>query len=289
MALEYWKWRFVNNPAGKHFIKLMWDDDLLVGHYAVSPVWFNVTNVNILAAHSLTTMTHPDYAGRGIFKQLAMSLYDELEHEKNVKSIWGFPNNNSHYGFIKNLGWKDITVIHTLSVKAAKFKFELNKSVNEFSSFKEEHVDLITRKTSSFPVKIDRNLSYLTWRYIDNPSVNYRIFGIIENKSSSLMVVKLYPSEIEGFWDINILELFIDNISELKTLLQHILACYNKKIKRITIWKSLHDPEHIYLEKIGFTADLPQIYLCARPHITISDIVLNSNNWYYSQGDSDVF
>ena len=42
MRQDVWQWRFQNNPAGRFCIKLMWENDKLVGHYAVSPFDVNI-------------------------------------------------------------------------------------------------------------------------------------------------------------------------------------------------------------------------------------------------------
>lgn len=74
MSLEQWQWRFENNPAGKYMIKLMWDGDVLAGHYAVSPIKMMVVEREILTTLSLTTMTNPDY-GEEEFSAILQMLY----------------------------------------------------------------------------------------------------------------------------------------------------------------------------------------------------------------------
>lgn len=78
---EYWHWRFIDNPQKQIMIKLMWDKEILAGHYAVSPIEMIVHGEKILTALSMTTMTHPDYIGKGIFTQLA-KLYIEMNQKK---------------------------------------------------------------------------------------------------------------------------------------------------------------------------------------------------------------
>ena len=99
---DFWKWRFLDNPFHKEpFIDLMWDGDTLAGHYAVSPIGMKVNGESVLTALSMTTMTNPNYGGQGIFPKLADSIYKKLT-DVNVQYVWGFPNMNSHYSFIKN-------------------------------------------------------------------------------------------------------------------------------------------------------------------------------------------
>ena len=147
LNIENWRWRFRDNPAGKHFIKLMWDKDKLVGHYAISPTIMRVDEQDVFTALSLTTMTHPDYAGKGIFKQLSSSLYEDLENNYNCKAIWGFPNNNSHYGFVKRLDWSNLSILHTLGIDAKNILPKgLSFKVDKIESFDENHSNFITKK-----------------------------------------------------------------------------------------------------------------------------------------------
>lgn len=119
MSLEYWTWRFRDNPCSKYAIKLMWNEQELIGHYAVSPVMLDVEGVAQLTGLSMTTMTHPGYTGLGIFQQLSEALYKDMKDMLGMTAVWGFPNNNSHRGFIKNLEWKDIGVIPMMSCEVA--------------------------------------------------------------------------------------------------------------------------------------------------------------------------
>src|SRR5687767_1720003 len=91
LAADYWRWRFEHNPAGLKMIMLMWDHEKLVGHYALSPVNMIIESENHLTGLSMTTMTHPDYTGKGIFQQLALELYNEQHRHNNLTMVWGFP------------------------------------------------------------------------------------------------------------------------------------------------------------------------------------------------------
>ena len=55
-------------------------------------------------------MTHPDYQKQGIFVTLARDLYDDLAARHGVTTVWGFPNDASHPGFVGKLGWFDVHV-----------------------------------------------------------------------------------------------------------------------------------------------------------------------------------
>lgn len=292
MSLEQWNWRFRDNPAGKYLIKLMWDEDKLVGHYAVSPLIMRIDGSDVLTAHSLATMTHPDYGGRGIFKTLSLALYDDLEKKHGCKAIWGFPNNNSHYAFIKSLAWENIAVLHTLGVSASKFiHVSGDLKVEEFFVFEARHEGYIDRRLVNHKVKIKRSSDYLNWRFSLKPSVQYKKFHLKgDNGLEGVMVTKIYPSSTSrGKFDLNIVELFLDNYDDLPSFITHVIESYKLDFDRATIWKNVFDPDHLALEKIGFVPVLPQTYLGARIHSTMVSGFGDLRNWYIAMGDSDVF
>lgn len=291
MSLEQWQWRFTKNPAGNYKIKLMWEGDQLVGHYAVSPVNMIIDGTQVLTAHSLTTMTHPDFGGRGIFKKLSLALYDDLENKFGCKAVWGFPNNNSHFGFVNSLGWSDISVIHTLGLNMDKVvKSGLNLNITTFNSFTSEQADFInSRLKKHFKVFVERSEAYLNWRFYEKPAVVYKKFEVLYEGKRGIIVTKVYPSSIKDVFDLNIVECHLEDYSMLHDCIAHIINSYQLNFNRITIWKNLFDKDHLLLEKIGFVPVLPQTYLGARIHHTMPVSFENHKNWYFAMGDSDVF
>jgi hypothetical protein len=290
MSSKYWYWRFQDNPAGKHMIKLMWNDNQLVGHYAVSPVFMIINNKKVLTALSMSTMTHPDFGGRGVFKDLSLSLYDFLENKLDVKSIWGFPNANSHYGFIKNLKWNDVAVVHTLTMNVSKVPQVQSEYISILDYFQSHHVVILKKITDVFKISVDRNLAYLQWRYIDNPSNSYIIFEYCKEDIIHFLVTKIYPSQTkENKQDIFIMEYGVKDYSLLPEFIEHIKSHYKDTIENFTIWCNIHDPKHIHLEKLGFILQGRQTFLSARYANLEDELITDYKNWYISLGDSDVY
>lgn len=291
LTQEQWLWRFRKNPAGKHLIKLMWDNDKLIGHYAVSPIVMSVEGNDVLTAHSLTTMTHPEYGGRGIFKQLSLALYDELENNLNCKAIWGYPNNNSHYGFVNSLQWSNIAVLHTLGLSADAIKGnDSNLKIKQITQFDHTHSTYINNKLrAKFSAYVKRDEEYLNWRYVYKPVTLYKKYEVESDHAKGILITKIYPSKQENYFDLNIIECFLDDYNQLHEIIQYIINDFKVNISRITIWKNLFDKDHLILEKIGFVPVLPQTYLAARIHETMPPSFSDYRNWYISMGDSDVF
>jgi hypothetical protein len=293
LSEEFWHWRFESNPENKFMIKLMWDGDILVGHYAVSPLRMIVNGEEILTALSMTTMTHPDYGGRGIFGELAECLYNE-EYEKNkLLAIWGFPNSNSHYGFLKNLKWKNLEQIPIFSINTNRINETSSNRVGIVSEFTQKHENAYLRITSNYDVKVNKTKEYLRWRFISNPIFKYTIFSFTENKDCDwFAVVKLFPSFVQkGAHEIDIVEFCFPSdaglLVELMFAIKNHFSNYN--LVGINCWMPFNDPKHILLEKTGFIPTTPITYSGVRIMDDKYAILDEPRSWYYSMGDSDVY
>lgn len=292
MNPKYWYWRFQNNPAGKHMIKLMWSDDKLVGHYAVSPVKMEIGVEEVLGSLSMTTMTHPEYGRRGVFGSLAESLYEDLEGDKKVQAIWGFPNNNSHYGFIKKMKWVDLGVVNHLIKDASSTEAKESKNIQTSEVFTEEHGDIMNSVTKNFKVKVKRDAKYLQWRFTENPNVEYFTFNFIENSLiKAFLVVKQYPSEKIGVNNIFIVEngIPLEHSELLPEFLSHIKKYFKEPIETFNIWLSLFDKRHILLERNSFFIGGKPTYIGVRAQNNNQKIIRDFRNWYFSYSDSDVY
>ena len=298
LSLNFWNWRFLNNPAGEVMIKLMWDGNTLAGHYAVSPVELIINGEVQLSALSMTTMTHPEYGGRGIFTTLAESLYCDIKEKHNVSSVWGFPNSNSHYGFIKNLKWKDLNVIPTLSISLNNFKEKRDERISVTKNFKEEHgITFHNTLLGENKLAVHRTKQYLNWRYSNNPVNNYTIFECHDQGNQYFAVTKCFALRSEsGIEDvaIDLVEIcFPADISLLYGLISEIVAFYssnfNTPLSRINLWLPLSDPKFILFEKMGFFIHSPLTFMGARSLSPAGYPTEKSQKWQYSMGDSDIY
>lgn len=291
MPFAYWKWRFLNNPVAQPMIWLMWENDVLIGHYAVSPLQLRIDNNVNLAALSMTTMTHPSYEGRGIFTKLANKLYEEEFNQSNLEIVYGFPNRYSHRGFINQLHWEDIAEIPTLSLLTKDFRFGKIKTsyiIEEVSYFSTHHSETYTTILENYDIKVERSATYLNWRYFDNPISKYRVFELSHQGMSYYIVAKEFKSfEFPNETEIDLIEVIIPNdFMVLTAFMTKILSVYPTTI-RINLWMPLKDKKHIEFEKMGFTNKEPITYLGYK--INSSTLSLANKNWFYQMGDSDVY
>ncbi|MBL7813068.1 MAG: GNAT family N-acetyltransferase [Bacteroidetes bacterium] len=291
MDLSFWNWRFKANPAGATLLMLMWDGDDLIGHYAVSPVSMWISGKKEMCALSMTTMTHPRYTGRGIFPALANKLYNECSEKYGINLIWGFPNGNSHYGFIKNLNWFDIVQIPNFKLNTNKSFLNTNLVSKKIYKFKKEHYEsFLNYIQNKWTFCVDRSVEYLNWRYLENPNQSYLSYEITDdNGFVNYIVAKVY--QIDNDKELDILELVTGNDAEvIKSLLSACLSELNTENARFNMWMPLRDLRHLTLEKMGFSNNGHVTYLAGRSNVLGNSLDLsNSKDWYFSFGDSDVY
>lgn len=289
MSLEYWNWRYADNPTGLKMISLMWDGEKLAGHYALSPVWLSINDENLLSGLSMTTMTHPNYRGLGIFPSLAEHLYKEQKELNDLKLVWGFPNNNSHYIFGKILRWKDVEQIPTFSLPINTLKKTTDsKSITLSTSFRDSYANLDSQR-DNVGISVVKNKEYLDWRYLKNPTADYKIFEMKYKDDFYYAVTKTFKSlDVREKYEVDILELhFPNDYKSLVELVSGILEYYSRfDILKINMWAPLSMKNHLLFEKMGFYNHSPITYLGYR---SLSLEVNPTGIWKYQMGDSDVY
>ncbi len=292
LSEQFWKWRFLDNSVQKVMIKLMWDDNLLVGHYAASPVKLQYEDKSILSALSMTTMTHPDYAGQGIFSQLADALYQSELERSDLKAVWGFPNNNSHYAFQKNLRWQNLETIPTFTLPTGKIKTVSHSHVTIADTFTEAHAKAVEATMQPYAVRVERSSEYLTWRYKDHPENTYVTFQLNDGDKTYFAVTKVFLSfDVSGKFEVDLAELVVPND---ETIIAAFLAAINhfyadRSPIKFNMWLPLNDPKHITLEKLGFVNATPITYFGIKLIDPAYDRLLDNKSWDYALGYSDVY
>ncbi len=113
---EWWDWKYLANPAGPAIGYVAEVGTRIVGQYAVFPRRFSGDGREMFMALSGDTMVHPEFRRQGMFVELARRTY-ETASSQGIDIVFGFPNANSHSGFISALGWTDDLPFAPLWVK----------------------------------------------------------------------------------------------------------------------------------------------------------------------------
>lgn len=283
MSEAFWRWRFLDNPSGAQpMIELAWAGDTLAAHYAVSPVRLMVDGREVLSALSMTTMTHPAHRGKGLFTTLALRLYERMSRE-GYGAVWGFPNAQSHRGFVRDLGWEDLLEIPTLRLPGpARGGGEALAPLDADDT----RLDDLWRETrSATGVEVVRDGAHLRWRLGRHPENSYVLRGVQDGRDLRAYVVyKRYGSELD------VLELrSIDDNDARRRLVGGLLQeAALAGASAVNCWLPLRHPLHGDLEKAGFGLTSPVTYMGARSLGGCTGLD-DPRAWSYAMMDSDVY
>ena len=237
-------------------------------------------------------MTHPEYKSLGLFPKLAAKLYERSFNEENIQLVYGFPNTNSHYSFVKKLAWNDVYMIPTMkkafttTVQGDKSYTEIFNADQRFDKLWEQH----TQKTDRFYANV-RNSTFINWRFFNRPDKKYRLF-VFENNNTvqGYFVIKEYVNASTK--EIDVVDFlfthdfdttaFFNSIAQLATELD---------AKTANMWIPYNTPLYNLAEKSGYLPKEHITYLGYKPFNPGKklDELRIPTNWYLTMCDSDVY
>ncbi|GAB4538305.1 MAG: hypothetical protein Kow0063_25980 [Anaerolineae bacterium] len=304
MPIERWRWQYLDNPLKWVAILLAEaDDKRLVGQYALCPLPMKIGDRDIVGALSLDTMVHPDFRGQGLFTALAKELYDRIARE-GVPIVYGFPNEQSHSGFVKRLQWIDLCDDLPVYVRPLNFAKLLDRlvpvrllahvgssiaelgyrvargprgvaqassQVTLVSEFDERVDDLWYQARDIAPILIRRQRNYLNWRYASHPEHHYKILVVEDDDRISGYAVlgqHVVDDLLVGF----VMDLLVEpgSVDVVDLLLEEVVAhAKGEGCDLISCLMLAHSPYVQGLKRQGFVRApaslIPQeIYLGAR-------------------------
>lgn len=286
---EFYSWRFLENPFGPTMVLLAFDGDRIVSHYAVCPSEARTPSGGSLrGAQSMTTMTDPDYGGRGLFPRLAEHLYRTINEEHGTEFVFGFPNANSHYAFTQKLGWEDV---HPL--------FFMTKAVDggvdsDFQLLRWSDLDpvLNIHKTSQIGYQpYTRSREFIRWRYQHNPEQSYAVVAPPGPNDASVVAIVKEFTHGHGGASLDIVDILGEHDP---TLLRSVIEAAtsfarSKTLTTVQTWLDLYHPAFTALERLRFRPIGPITYFGIRFLSTGSAKNPDPREWRVTMGDSDVF
>jgi GNAT superfamily N-acetyltransferase len=317
MTLERWRWQYAHDPGG--ILLAVAPDGSLAGHYAVSPLRFLMNGETIQGALSLDTMVHPNYRGQGMFTRLANALYDHLAAQ-GIDFIYGFPNEQSHHGFIKNLGWRDLQPTLPLYVYPLNFSSAIQKVLPVpllarlgspaaklgyralFGAPRPIPSSIQVRKVQDFDERFDglleyaparlmlkRDHDYLTWRYLKHPDHRYTILAA--ESGDSLLGYAVLSSQVTAGLNAAYL---VDILGRKDAVTALIRAAVDSAQDMDVINCMMFPPYAPLLRRSGFIP-LPERLFPQEMHLGVhnnttrlsDEMIYDPGSWYITWGDHD--
>ncbi|MFC2002742.1 GNAT family N-acetyltransferase [Chloroflexota bacterium] len=330
MSLEHWLWKYKRNPAGQPFIILAEAEQGIVGHFALLPRLMKVGDNASLGSLSVDTMVHPEYRCQGMHVIMGRETC-ELAARRGSVIAYGFSNQLSHrnattkigftssYGggiplWIKPLDFETVlrkhftnnTLLAKLGSKTAQLGMKLfyrssktrpTCSIKELSSFDERFDSLWDKFSKSYDIMVTRNRAYLTWRYLEKPSDEYRIF-VAERGEKLVGAIVVKCAEQVDFMIGFIMDM-LSTPEEPEAGKELISAAVDHfAARQIDMAGCLMLPGAAYsrnLKGMGFVK-APKSLLPQEMYLDVNNLVpqyqkasfVNPKNWFVTWGDHDV-
>ena len=286
---NFWRWRFRENPFDQTLIELAWSGDILAAQYAVCPIPMQIQGEVCITALSMHTMTHPDFRNQGLFPSLAKRIYDRMT-EKGYKMVWGFPNERSHRGFIRNLKWVDIyeIPIFKLHLHLSRKDIKISSQIVEIEKFDSRFDELWQMVRFEHEIWSPRNSLFLDWRFRKNPQHEHHLLGFVND--DNLLGYLVYKNFENGVDIMDILTVPEPQVG-LELVLALIDHCRRKDLSTINMWLPVRNALHLELEKLGFDNTAPITYLgcCVFNPLPGGVDATHIKNWHVCMCDSDVY
>lgn len=288
MSPDFWHWRFCDHPAGGPLFMLAWDGDTLAASYSATHSTLRVDGEVVPSVLSTTTMTHPDYRGRGLMEACGKALYEDLAAE-GMGAAWGFPNTKINHLRRARLGWSSIADVPTLQ--------RVIPGAETFQRGLVETVAQVDRRFDAFQtgqggIVPDHGFDFLSWRIDRNPTATYHRLVLPDGSSGALAgyaILKAYGAE-----DFDLVDLRASTPEAYTELIHATLAeAAGAGARRVNTWALPTDPARAMLERARFVPVAPVTYFGGRAlgtgHARLASLVDDSRAWRISMLDSDVF
>lgn len=284
MTIDFWKWLYSDNPAGKRFIETAWDGERMIGLYGAVAVGMSRGGFFFNGALSVAAVTRPEYRYRGVFSALGKELYRRAE-EGGIGAVYGFPTKHSLHGFQKSLGWDHILQGKVLfsSVSADRvFVPSVLKLYNVESPGKE--FDMLWKRLGGGvfrdSVLLARDSAYVDWRFFKHPAKKYSI-ALAEDSSgpAGYMAVSRKVTSGEVFCDVE--DIAVSDVRCFRELMCHVCKSISDN-GLVRIMLPLTSPFYRCTLGMGFRESAERFYLgwkwLERPEGLEGD-------WYYTIAD----
>jgi hypothetical protein len=198
--------------------------------------------------------------------------------------VLGFPNDNSRPGFIRKLGWSDISDIPTLRLDTAKSGPAAASEARQDNAFLLDYSSAAL--SGSFVASKSRE--FLRWRYHANPKNSYTNLVIeASGRVSSYLIYKRFGSQLD------LVDFQPRTKDEADVLLRQVIgAAQSQSVEALNIWAPSHHFVHECCIRAGFIASTPVTHFGGRILAEGSSEPVDFrqfSNWYLQMGDSDVY
>lgn len=322
--MRWWKWMYMDNPAGDSRIWVVDHNGKIVGSRLVILVKMEIAGGTVMASQNIDLMTHPDYRRQGIFSALEKKSFNQLK-EEGIPITYSFPSNMSYPGYMKSRLFFDTNalqvMINPLNLenvlkRRIKNKFLLKiytvigylfinifyrekkppevdgLTLTKISSFDDRINDYWKKISNDHEIIVVRDKDYLNWKYVDVPDVDYTIYLAEEDEEIRGYIVFgcAKQDQLSGY----IIDVIapLDRPEIIHSLLSKAIKYFKEERADVIFCKMIADKLFYKIfRKNGFVFSrfiIKSRFIVRINSPKISEAYLkDKKNWFIQLGDSD--
>ena len=316
---RFWRWEFMEGPAGKALIHIAEDKGNVVGHFADLPREFSLRGEVVRGTLSVDLMVHSSYRRKGIFEEMGKYAIQRVKNENGL-FMMSYPIRPETVQGFKKIGWQEVVglpvlvypirfsgvvdlYLHFLPISflvggaARLFYFLLygtkkRKGIDEIeieeTGLLDDQFDGFWQKALSlYPIIGVRNRNYLTWRYLQHPTRTYTIYRAKKSGEMKGYIV-LRQVELLKFNSAVIVDLLALDQTTLTALMEKgIQHSRQKGTDLLAFMVPRGHPYDTILRKRGFLPSPKTFQFMVYFH-SKREIFNSAEKWYVNWGDTDV-
>lgn len=173
---DLFAWKHADNPFG-HSIVLIAEVEGRIAGVRAFMRWDLATadGTTIRCVRAVDTATHPEYQGRGVFRDLTLTAVDHARNQ-GIDLIFNTPNEKSAPGYLK-MGWKEVGHIRPMvRPRLGRATHPGGNGLTSLASVLPEADGVIPTKPFDRPpmgLRTPRTPEYVDWRFHRHPSARY--------------------------------------------------------------------------------------------------------------------
>lgn len=321
---EMYEWLFDMNPYNKsgNMMYLLKEGDKVIACDGLLPNELYVNGKVLLAAHSVKSMTHPDYKRQGIFRKMTENSCERGKQD-GVDVVIGLANDQSYPAY-QRFGWptlfekevyvKPILINNILrrrikigfladlgnlifaTFMKIKLKGQLDKEIEYeiLDKVPEEIQQCWDKFKSKYRVLLVRDYKYLNYRYNERPDVDY-VTLLARHKGQIIGFAILHNAVANGSKMTSAVEFFTDPTNEryIKALANGLAKyCYDNKLEYAVVGTGHYGEYRKVLLSNGFmvTRKPPKnnmmIANILSDRVNLDEII-GHDKWHITQGDGE--
>ena len=198
-SVEWWRWKYLGNPAGHRTLCLEADDGRIVGHYGGSVTSLRTPRGPLATTQICDACIDPvlgvGLRRIGLFVRLARSVVTFAE-PADIAAAYGLPVPDH---FLLGSRLVEYWILRTQPVLVCRSRADLprfpeGQIVEDADAVPEDFDGLSPALARAFPIQGDRSPAFQKWRFFDAPGSPYRAGTVRSAGSRRLRGVAYYRS-----------------------------------------------------------------------------------------------